>query len=779
MTDGTDAATPAPVETLDTISILKKAFIRLSMPIFPLYTVFDGKCTCGDPGCKDQGKHPIVEWTKERTTNTGKIHDWIEKYGRCNWGGTTGKLSGVFVVDIDPRHGGDKTFTDLEVQYGKIPDTRIHRTGGGGVHIIFSIPRGVTIKSGSNVLGPGVDVKGEDGYIVLPPSRHISGGVYEVLNDVPAADPPEWLINLLQNGESTAGICGPGFKMPDTIPAGARTTTLFKAASSLRAKGFSEQAVDAAIRIENQLRCEHPPVPDQKLQGIIRDASRNYPAAGTIIHTGTADVADLVKLTVFKKDASGRPRTDDNGIPMVDRVTLDNQKMALYLVDTLHTISTGGDIWVYRNGMYSQDEGQIHTLITSVCRELGMQNQTGHCLQVESMLKGTNFYAESPFNYKMGVLPLRNGYIVINFDTGTVTGPFPHTPENLFTFCLPVDYNPDAPTDPVLKVFNEWVNPEDVDILAQIPAQGFLQAWLDAPYKKAYILQGEQHGGKSSYLELLYRAFGKSNGTLSDVALHSMVTNRFATAGLENTLLNIHDDLSDDELYGFTTFKNLTGSTRHEIERKGQQPRNARIFCVHVFACNIPPMVPERAKYDVAFWGRWEYLVFPNVFEIDPTWYDRTFTDEFLSGFLNLVIKKVIEIYRTGKLVINHDVEQVMERWYQNSDPLYQFFDEMTTTEDVNGKTITKFYKFDKKKLFEFYNDYFTEHNFDERKRIKSVEKFTREIQKFGFIPSRERITTGTGKEKRSGLVRCYIANRLWCEGTTQVEPKLDDELSE
>ncbi len=272
------------------------------MPIFPVHTVFDGRCTCGDPTCAQPGKHPkVISWKDERTTNGGKIQTWIEQFGRCNWGGATGKVSGVFAVDIDPRHGGVETFDAIEAEHGKIPDTRIHRTGGGGAHILFRIPRGVTIKSGSNVLGPGVDVKGEESYIILPPSAHISGRTYEILNDVPPADPPGWLINLLlktRGGEESK--VSPGFKMPETIPAGARTTTLFSAGRSMRAKGFSEPAIKAALEIENQTRCEHPPVPDGKLQGIIRDATSRKYQAGAITDTSLYEltehgVAELIR----------------------------------------------------------------------------------------------------------------------------------------------------------------------------------------------------------------------------------------------------------------------------------------------------------------------------------------------------------------------------------------------------------------------------------------------------------------------------------------------------
>lgn len=281
MTNGTEALTPVTTETPDTITILKKAFVRMNMPVLPLYTVFDGRCTCPkQTECEDQGKHPIPPW-EAATTNAGKIHDWIEQHGRCNWGGLTGSRSGVFAVDVDPRHNGNVTLTELEAKYGKLPPTREHRTGGGGVHIFFNVPRGATIKSVSNALGPGVDIKAEGGMVVLPPSRHISGGVYEILNDVPPVDPPEWLISLIQNGarspkekiseSSKKSGKTPKFKLPDKIPDGTRNSTLFSYARSLAMKGISKNAAILELQDKNRERCAIP-LPDSEVESIVNSA---------------------------------------------------------------------------------------------------------------------------------------------------------------------------------------------------------------------------------------------------------------------------------------------------------------------------------------------------------------------------------------------------------------------------------------------------------------------------------------------------------------------------
>lgn len=483
-------------------------------------------------------------------------------------------------------------------------------------------------------------------------------------------------------------------------------------------------------------------------------------------------LSELVRIAIPKK---------------VDRATgavtewdfkIDRQKMVLYLTDKFDVISTGGDLWLYKEGAYFKENGEVHAIITNVARTLGLQKQANDDAEISNMLLGTNHYPEPPFNYQLGIIPFKKGYVRINFDQKTTTGPFSHSPNNRFTYILPVEYDPKAPTEPVIEVLKQWVDPADVDLLIQIPAQGFIQAMIDSTFKKSYLIQGERDSGKSSYLELLYRTFGKTSGALSLVSLHNIVMNRFSLASLENRILNVYDELESEELVQWGQFKKLTGATLHEVEEKHKKARNARIFCTHVFACNTPPSVPERARFDPAFWSRWEFIRFPYSHTIDPQWCNRTFTPEFISGFMNLVINHMIKIYTENQLVINHDETEVMERWFQNSDPLYQFIEDNTTDRDTNGRMYNKEFKYGKRRLHTLYLEFCKDGGVDERKICHSIEKFTRDIQKYGFLPRKVRISSKDGSRK-STVVPAYTSTRCWVSGMAQVEPTLDDTIDE
>ena len=151
------------------------AYAKRGWPVFPCHGAKAGRCTCGRTTCGSPGKHPRVEHgLKEASTDPTVIRSWWTRWPDANIAITTGGEFGLAVLDEDPDHGGSESLHDLEQRYGKLPPTPKNLTGGGGVHHLYRRP-GVTIKNSAGKLGPGLDVRGDGGYIIAPPSRHISG----------------------------------------------------------------------------------------------------------------------------------------------------------------------------------------------------------------------------------------------------------------------------------------------------------------------------------------------------------------------------------------------------------------------------------------------------------------------------------------------------------------------------------------------------------------------------------------------------------------------------
>lgn len=153
-------------------------YAALGWPVLPINWITDKQiCSCGNPGCKSPGKHPLLNsGLNGASTDSNTIIEWHKKWPKANVGIRTGAVSGIFVLDIDPKNGGFDSLDMIEAKYGKVLDDVMAVTGSGGRHYVFRYA-GKECRSTTN-LWPGVDTRGDGGYIVVAPSNHISGSAY-------------------------------------------------------------------------------------------------------------------------------------------------------------------------------------------------------------------------------------------------------------------------------------------------------------------------------------------------------------------------------------------------------------------------------------------------------------------------------------------------------------------------------------------------------------------------------------------------------------------------
>ena len=159
-------------------------YTKMGWRLIPLHSVRpDGRCTCGDSHCeKNAGKHPrISAWQKNASADLGQVTRWATQFPGCNWGLACGEESNVLALDIDMPFGLD-SLKELESAIGEeLPETVINLTGSGGQHWLYHYPKGRHITNAVKLKGlfDGIDVRSNNGYIVLPPSIHQTGRHYE------------------------------------------------------------------------------------------------------------------------------------------------------------------------------------------------------------------------------------------------------------------------------------------------------------------------------------------------------------------------------------------------------------------------------------------------------------------------------------------------------------------------------------------------------------------------------------------------------------------------
>ncbi|MGB8990066.1 MAG: bifunctional DNA primase/polymerase, partial [Candidatus Sulfotelmatobacter sp.] len=146
--------------------------------------------------CAERGKVPLLKnWPRSASSDADVIRKWAERHGDCNWGVATGPESGVFAIDVD-EEAGEESFNSLVDEHGVWAETLAAITGRGR-HFYFDWPASGTIRCSAGKLGTGVDVRGDGGYCVIPPSTHPSGARYEWTGKPQVAVAPDWLLRSI------------------------------------------------------------------------------------------------------------------------------------------------------------------------------------------------------------------------------------------------------------------------------------------------------------------------------------------------------------------------------------------------------------------------------------------------------------------------------------------------------------------------------------------------------------------------------------------------------
>jgi hypothetical protein len=228
------------------------------------------------------------------STDPRKINLWWSRWPDANVGFPTGKRSGIFVLDVE-EHGFSK-LQELEEERGELPATWTVKTGRRGRHYYFKLPEDVEIRNSAGIIGMGLDIRGEGGYVVAPPSR--TQEAYEVLERVPIAQPSEWLLETVREPPPKPGRSGGdrdgaplavGLDGPEIIT-GERNQELARIAGRLHDGSRDLEALTADLKAINAARCK-PPLPEAEVERVAASIHRREPCA-----SGTSPSPEILEL---------------------------------------------------------------------------------------------------------------------------------------------------------------------------------------------------------------------------------------------------------------------------------------------------------------------------------------------------------------------------------------------------------------------------------------------------------------------------------------------------
>ncbi len=227
-------------------------------------------------------KRPLILWEtlQQSRADAATLAHWFDRWPDANIGIVTGEISNLIVLDVDPKHGGDDSLSELEHRFGVLPETVEARTGGGGRHLYFTHP-GTAVPNRAG-LAQGIDLRGDGGYVVAPPSLHPSGQLYAWApgrspDEAALAALPRWLFFAGRPLRTGRPVAEWRQLVHDGVPEGERNSTIASLTGHLLWHGVDPHVVLELMLAWNRVRCR-PPLDDEEVARVVASITHLHEA---------------------------------------------------------------------------------------------------------------------------------------------------------------------------------------------------------------------------------------------------------------------------------------------------------------------------------------------------------------------------------------------------------------------------------------------------------------------------------------------------------------------
>jgi Bifunctional DNA primase/polymerase, N-terminal/Primase C terminal 1 (PriCT-1) len=223
------------------------------------------------PGRERDKRPATANGVKDATKDAEIIKAWWQQDPEFNIGMATGAVSGIFAIDIDGVDA-ELEIRRLEVRHGELPST-VEVVTGNGRHLYFKMPD-VPVRNSAGKIAPGVDVRGDAGYVLVPPSTHPSGKRYAWSVDSAGviAEAPDWLLARVTERTGGNRQATPPSEwralMAEGVPEGRRDCTLARITGYLLRHHIDPVFAASLVQIFNSTRCA-PPLPSEDVARIV------------------------------------------------------------------------------------------------------------------------------------------------------------------------------------------------------------------------------------------------------------------------------------------------------------------------------------------------------------------------------------------------------------------------------------------------------------------------------------------------------------------------------
>ncbi len=444
---------------------------------------------------------------------------------------------------------------------------------------------------------------------------------------------PKWLTSI----SAPSGK----FSFKDMGEGSGRNQELFNYIVYLQTKGFNHEEIRQTIQIINDYVLNEP-LPDQEIATICRDEAFKPD--------------DVIEEQI--KQANNKAGFSHNDF-------------GDQLIQEFNIVEFNGTLYVYEDGYYQADDRIIENKMIELYPGI-LQRQRAEVL---SYLRIKCHKNASDIKVDPYVINLMNTRLNIRNEKC-----LEFTPDAIEFARLPITYDPNAHCPDLDKMLNKVFcnDPEVIALFEEMLGAGLIK---HNRYQKAFLCYGNGSNGKSTLLDLVKTFAGASN--YSAIPLEK-VTDRFATAELENKLYNIGDDVDNVTLKDTGTLKKLFSGNAIMVERKGERPYTIEPYALHIYSCNTIPRSLDKSD---GFYRRWAMVPFNARFsssdeDYDPMIVEKITTPIALSYLLNLAIRGAQRLIKNGKFTEPQSVKEALETYKTENSTVLSWIDDKDLNEN-------------------------------------------------------------------------------------------------
>lgn len=556
----------------------------------------------------------------------------------------------VILIDIDD-------FEQSEILYEIIKNLkincRVYKTSRGK-HFLFKNTDVETCKTHTKLAcGLTSDIKLgiRNSYSILK----YDGKERQILLDSDKIDTlPKWLLPVKSRVDFTNLAEGDG-----------RNQSLFNYILTLQSNGFTKEEATECLRIINKYVLEEP-LSDDELEVILRDEAFQKP----VFYDGKTFLFD---------------------------------KFAKYLISEHHICRINGQLHIYKDGIYEAGINKIESAMIAHIPNLNKTKRNEVLSYLDILLNENTRVASA--NY----IAFKNGIYDVENDTLT-----DYDPSIVITNKINHNYNSKAYIEVVDKTLNKLACQDEQLRLLMEEVIGYT-FYKRNELRKAFILIGEKSNGKSTFLDMIREVLGEDNTSSLDL---KDFNHEFKVANLAGSLANIGDDISDEFIVDTAMFKKIVSGDRVNTNKKFEKPFDFNPYCKLLFSANTIPRM-GKSRGNEAIIDRLIIIPFNARFSPDDPDYDpyikyKLRSDEAMEYLIQLGITGLKRVLAARKFTISATVQNELNEYEENNNPILLFFKEIEVDEIENNST---------KDVYKKYNEFCLTNNFTPLSNIEFSKK--------------------------------------------------------